>query len=85
MHNSGMFGNAWAILMTWLRAVWLFMLTFWPGYDGGRVEGLHREGEGDLQAWRPPPRIVRRVDTNAQRCREELNYELIDRDHPDRG
>ncbi len=64
-----------------LHAFWLFILTFCPGYDGRRIEGLHQEGDRPAQDGEEPQprRYVRRIETSAQRCRDEINMELVDR------
>jgi hypothetical protein len=80
-YHSELGGRLLRFLWTFLHGLWLFLLTFCPGYDGRRIDGLHQEGDGPAQDGQepPPPRYVRRIETSAQRCRDEINMELVDR------
>jgi hypothetical protein len=85
--QSGFLARTQRFILMFLHATWLFLLTFWPGYDGGRIEGLHREGDprqgeeaGGEEVAMPQRRW--RVDTDAQRCRDEINRETIQRNPP---
>ena len=80
-YHSDLGGRIFKMIWAFLNAAWLFLLTFCPGYDGRRIQGLHQEGDRPAQEGhaQPPPRYVRRIETSAQRCRDESNRELIDR------
>ena len=77
--HSGVLLQVQNFLWKFMHAMWLFFLTFWPGYDGGRVEGLRREGDEENGPTQPVVQFRQRVETTARACRDEINSELVER------